>query len=78
MRAWQWRPFVRVLLGAALLLHGLGKAVLPLRGADVIAPGIWMPFMTALYVVRVCPCSIAGARTPTSRRSNGSARRGSR
>jgi hypothetical protein len=60
MRSWQWQPFVRVLLGTGLVLHGLGNAVLPLRGADAIAPGTWMPFMTALYVVAIVGFVAAG------------------
>ena len=58
MRAWS--PIVRVLLGTGLFLHGLGNAVLPLRGADVIAPGAWMPLMTALYVVAIVGFVAAG------------------
>jgi hypothetical protein len=49
-----------VVLGTSLIVHGLGNAVLPLRGADVIAPGTWMPFMTALYVAAMVGFVAAG------------------
>lgn len=51
MRAWQ--SLWGVPLGIALIVHGLGNAVLPLRGADVLGPGSWIPFMTALYVAAI-------------------------
>ena len=42
----------RIGLGLALILHGLANAVLPLRGADHLAPGVWSPIVIALTVSR--------------------------
>ena len=40
-----------VLIGAGLVLHGLGHAVFPMRAADVVTPGVLAPAMTALYLI---------------------------
>jgi len=32
---------MRMLLGVALVAHGLGNAVLPLRGVDCVGAGAW-------------------------------------
>jgi hypothetical protein len=48
------------LLGCLLLLHGLGNAVLPLRGVDVTAPGTWALWVSALYVVAILGFVAAG------------------
>src|SRR5690348_6428011 len=55
------RPFVRRAVGVTLILHGLGSAVLPLRGADWLAPGSWHPLLTAACVVTVAGFVAAGA-----------------
>jgi hypothetical protein len=49
-----------IALGLALLLHGLGHAVLPMRAADVAAPGILVPAMAALYVIAMLGFAAAG------------------
>jgi hypothetical protein len=36
-----------------MVAHGLGNAVLPLRGADVIGPGDWSIAVTLLYVLAI-------------------------
>jgi hypothetical protein len=45
------RRLMGITLGVTVLLHGLGHAVLPMRGADVVAPGVLAPAVTALYVL---------------------------
>jgi hypothetical protein len=58
MTGWRW--IAGMLLGAGLVLHGLANAVLPLRGIDMAAPGVWMPAMTALYVMAIVGFVAAG------------------
>ena len=58
MTGWRW--IAGMLLGAGLVLHGLANAVLPLRGVDVAASGVWMPAMTALYVTAIVGFVAAG------------------
>ena len=52
------RGLVRITLGLALLLHGLGNAVLQLRGASGAAP--WPVVWTALCVVAIAGFVSAG------------------
>ena len=47
------RSGVRILLGVALIAHGLANAVLPLRGADWIAPGSWSYPILLLYILAI-------------------------
>jgi hypothetical protein len=47
----RWRSLIATLLGIVLVLHGLGNAVLPLRGVDVAAPGSWIAAIALLYVL---------------------------
>jgi hypothetical protein len=54
------RKAMRVALGLALILHGLGNAVLPLRGVDAGAPGAWIPALTALYIIAIIGFVMAG------------------
>ena len=54
------RTIARVALGVALVLHGLGNAVLPLRGADHIAPGHWSWPVIVLYQVAILGFIAAG------------------
>jgi hypothetical protein len=51
-----WQMF----LGVALLLHGLGNAVLPLRGVDVVAPGVWMALFTVSYTIAIVGFVVSG------------------
>jgi hypothetical protein len=51
---------VSVALGLAMLVHGLGHAVLPLRGVDVVAPGVLAPAITVLYVIAMLGFVAAG------------------
>ena len=44
---------MRLLLGTALVLHGLGNAVLPLRGVDATGPGDWSIAVTLVYVLAI-------------------------
>jgi hypothetical protein len=50
----------RIALGIALVLHGLGNAVLPLRGVDHLAPGQWSAGMILLYEVAILGFIAAG------------------
>lgn len=43
----------RILLGAALIAHGLGNAVLPLRGVDWVGPGDWSYPVVLLYILAI-------------------------
>ena len=54
------QSWLRVLLGLALILHGLGSAVVPLRGADVVGAGLWNPIVTVACVVAVIGFVAAG------------------
>jgi hypothetical protein len=54
------RSALRVILGLALIVHGLANAVYPLRGLDAVAPGQWMLTVTALYVVAILGFVAAG------------------
>ena len=56
----RWQHAVGCLLGVVLVLHGLGSSVLPLRGADVLGPGVWMPAITLLYVTAIVGFVVAG------------------
>src|SRR5512139_577217 len=47
-------------LGLALILHGLAISVLPLRGADAAAPGVFLPSVTALYIVAIIGFLMSG------------------
>jgi hypothetical protein len=47
------RSPTRYLLGIALVAHGLGNAVLPLRGVDWIAAGDWSYPVILLYVLAI-------------------------
>ena len=49
-----------VILGVVLILHGLANMVLPLRGADAGAPGLWLPPVTALWVIAIVGFVAAG------------------
>ena len=53
-------PAFGVVIGAALVLHGLGHAVLPMRAADVVAPGTIAAAMTTLYVLAMVGFVAAG------------------
>src|SRR5215212_8320436 len=53
-------PVLRLLLGIALILHGLGTAVFALRGADAAGAGAWNPVVTAACVVAVIGLVAAG------------------
>jgi hypothetical protein len=44
---------MRVLLGVALIAHGLGNTVLPLRGVDWVGPGSWSYPIILLYVLAI-------------------------
>ena len=48
------------LLGTLLILHGLANTVLPLRGVDAVSAGVWLPLITALYIVAILGFSAAG------------------
>jgi hypothetical protein len=50
----------RTVIGVGLILHGLGSAVLPLRGAGALVPGVWDPAVTALTVVAIVGFVAAG------------------
>ena len=50
----------RIALGFALVLHGLANAVVPLRGADQILPGVWSASVIALYEVAILGFVAAG------------------
>lgn len=54
------RRLAPVVLGIALVLHGLANTVLPLRGADAAAPGAWFPPVTALWVLAILGFVAAG------------------
>ena len=47
------RRLVRIALGLVLLLHGLGNAVLPLRGMGLAASGRWSPLAAAVSVAAI-------------------------
>jgi hypothetical protein len=47
------RSGLRILLGIALIGHGLGNTVLPLRGVDWIAPGYWSYLVMLLYILAI-------------------------
>jgi hypothetical protein len=47
------RSAMRIFLGLALTAHGLGNAVLPLRGADWVAPGTWSYPIVLLYILAI-------------------------
>jgi hypothetical protein len=48
------------LLGTLLVLHGVANSVLPLRGVDATAPGIWLPAVALLYVLAIVGFTAAG------------------
>ena len=54
------RRLMGIVLGITVLLHGLAHAVLPMRAADVVAPGVLAPTMTALYVLAMVGFVAAG------------------
>jgi hypothetical protein len=54
------QSILRILLGMALILHGLASAVIPLRGADAIAAGRWNPLITIACVIAVIGFVAAG------------------
>jgi hypothetical protein len=54
------RTIARIALGVALVLHGLANAVLPLRGADHIAPGHWSLPIIVVYDVAILGFIAAG------------------
>ena len=56
----RWRSTAATLLGNLLILHGLGNAVLPLRGVDAAGPGVWMFGVAVLYVVAIAGFAAAG------------------
>ena len=60
------RRLMGITLGVTVLLHGLGHAVLPMRAADVVAPGVLAPTMTALYVLAMIRSTISNDRIPAS------------
>ena len=47
------RSGMRMLLGVALVAHGLGNAVLPLRGVDWVAAGSWSYPLVLIYVMAI-------------------------
>src|SRR5688572_7008236 len=47
------RSGMRMLLGLALLAHGLGNAVLPLRGLDWVAAGSWSYPLVLVYLMAI-------------------------
>ena len=47
------RATVRILLGVTLIAHGLGNAVLPLRGVDWMAEGYWSYPIVLLYILAI-------------------------
>ncbi len=51
---------VRLGLGIALVLHGLGNAVLPLRGIDATAPGHWSLAVVMAYTLAIVGFVAAG------------------
>jgi hypothetical protein len=50
----------RVVLGAALVLHGLANTVWPLRAVDAVSPGVWAPGVNAIYFGAVVGFVAAG------------------
>jgi hypothetical protein len=54
------RSGLRAAFGLVLVLHGLGNAVLPMRGVDAVAPGVWAPAFTVLYAVAIVGFVAAG------------------
>lgn len=54
------RNVLRLCLGLALVLHGLGNAVLPLRALDATGPGPWLPVLTLVWVVAIVGFAAAG------------------
>jgi hypothetical protein len=54
------QPFLRTVIGVGLIFHGLGSAVVPLRGAGALAPGVWDPAVTALTIVAIIGFVAAG------------------
>jgi len=54
------RRSARTALGIALVLHGLGNAVLPLRGVDHLAPGQWSAGVILFYEVAILGFIAAG------------------
>ena len=51
---------VRIVLGAALVLHGLANTVWPLRAVDAVRPGVWAPGVDAVYFAAVVGFVAAG------------------
>ncbi len=47
------RSGMRMLLGLALVAHGLGNAVLPLRGVDWVAAGSWSYPLVLVYLMAI-------------------------
>ena len=47
------RSGIRMLLGLALVAHGLGNAVLPLRGVDWVAAGSWSYALVLVYLMAI-------------------------
>jgi len=47
------RSGIRMLLGLALVAHGLGNAVLPLRGVDWVAAGSWSYVLVLVYLMAI-------------------------
>jgi hypothetical protein len=62
------RRGIRWILATALVAHGLGNAVLTLRGVDALAPGVWSAPLTAVCVIAIvgfvaAGLAVAGVRT---------------
>ena len=51
---------LRAALGTTLILHGLANAVLPMRAADAIEPGVWGPAGAGLYFGAIAGFVAAG------------------
>jgi hypothetical protein len=46
-----------------LVIHGLGNAVLPMRGIDAVGPGVWIPAIALLYIAAIIGFAAAGFGT---------------
>ena len=55
-----WRRSTGLVLGAGLILNGLGNSVLPMRGVDVTGPGDWNPAVTLLCIIAIVGFVAAG------------------
>ena len=56
----RWRETWRLVLGAGLVLNGLGNSVLVMRGVDAAGPGDWVSATTLLCVLAVVGFVAAG------------------